>query len=165
MQELPSAIKRALLRKSADHDVRYRATHDAMTSLYNRAHFTEVLDRAVARMRRHSTSCAVIYIDLDGFKPINDKYGHASGDEALKAIGTRLLQSLRDCDSAARLGGDEFAVLVEDVYDRAAVRPVAQRILRALAEPISSPTVNARACRRQPRHRDVPDLGRATRSI
>jgi diguanylate cyclase (GGDEF)-like protein len=136
MQELPGAIKRALLRKSADHDVRYRATHDAMTSLYNRAHFTEVLDRAVARMRRHSTSCAVIYIDLDGFKPINDTYGHSIGDEALKAIGTRLIQSLRDCDSAARLGGDEFAVLVEDVYDRAAVRPVAQRILRTLAEPI-----------------------------
>jgi diguanylate cyclase (GGDEF)-like protein len=137
MQELPSAVKRALLRKSADHDVRYRATHDSMTALYNRAHFTEVLDRAVARMRRHSSGCAVIYIDLDGFKPINDQYGHAAGDEALKTIGTRLVQTLRDCDSAARLGGDEFAVLVEDVYDRAAVRPVAQRILRALAEPIS----------------------------
>lgn len=136
MQELPGAVKRALLRKSADHAVRYRATHDAMTTLYNRAHFIEMLERAVARMRRHATGCAVIYIDLDGFKPINDRFGHAAGDEALKTVAMRLMQSLRDCDSAARLGGDEFAVLIEDVYDRAALRPIAQRILRTLAEPI-----------------------------
>jgi diguanylate cyclase (GGDEF)-like protein len=136
-EELPAAITRGLLRKAADRDVRYRATHDSMTGLFNRARFIDALERAVARARRKSNICAVVYMDLDGFKPINDRHGHASGDTALKVVASRLSQAIRETDSAARLGGDEFAVLVEDIGDGAGVRPLAQRILRVLVEPIA----------------------------
>jgi diguanylate cyclase (GGDEF)-like protein len=135
--ELPAAITRGLLRKAADRDVRYRATHDSMTGLFNRTRFIDALERAVARARRKSSTCAVVYIDLDGFKPINDRHGHAAGDTALKVVASRLSQAIRETDSAARLGGDEFSILVEDVNDGAGVRPLAQRILRVLAEPIA----------------------------
>ena len=139
LEELPAAIKRAMLRKASDETIRYRATMDSMTGLFNRAHFVELLERAVARTRRGSTGCAVVYLDLDGFKPINDRYGHSAGDHALKTVAKRLRQSLRECDVAARLGGDEFALLIDDVSDRDHMVPVAQRVLRCLSEPISFP--------------------------
>lgn len=134
--ELAPALERALLRKSADREVRYRATHDPLTGLSNRARFVDALEHALARLRRNGTPPCVIYLDLDGFKPINDNLGHAAGDAVLREVASRLKQSLRECDLAARLGGDEFAVLIEDVVDRASVRPIAQRILRKLSQPI-----------------------------
>ena len=131
------ALERALLRKTADREVRYRALHDPLTGLANRARFVDSLERALARQRRQGNALCVVYIDLDGFKPINDELGHAAGDAVLREVANRLKQSLRECDLAARLGGDEFALLLEGGAERASMRPIAQRILRNLTQPIA----------------------------
>lgn len=137
--ELATAIRRAKLRNVAHQALRFRATHDALTHLYNRDHFVDVLKRALARSQRQSAHCGLIYIDLDDFKPINDRYGHAAGDLVLKTVAANLQKALRRSQSAARLGGDEFVVLIEDVHDTSVVRAVAQRVLGQLAEPITLP--------------------------
>lgn len=135
-QGLSIAIRKALLRKKADLKIRYRATHDPLTGIFNRSHFLETAARALTRNRRYSTGCGVVYIDLDNFKPINDQHGHHAGDKALKTIASRLQQTLRDGDIVARLGGDEFAILVEDVRDQDRLRAVAQRVLRLMGDPL-----------------------------
>jgi diguanylate cyclase (GGDEF)-like protein len=134
--ELVPALRRGHLRKNADRDVRYHATHDSLTGLLNGVRFHEQLGQAVARVRRQNSSCALLYIDLDGFKPVNDQYGHAAGDVVLCVVARRLREAIRECDTASRLGGDEFGVLLEDIHDRSAVRVVAQRVLRAVAAPV-----------------------------
>lgn len=134
---LLTTLRRARLRKQSDKKMRYRGSHDGLTGLFNAAQFREQLTQCVTRVRRDSTACAVLYLDLDGFKPVNDHFGHAAGDQVLRAVAARLEDAIRDCDRAARLGGDEFAVLLEDVYDQKAVRVVAQRILRTISAPIA----------------------------
>lgn len=136
LEQLPAAMRRALLRKKADSKIRYRATHDPLTGIFNRSHFLETTTRALTRNERYATGCGIVYIDLDNFKPVNDKYGHHAGDRALKQIAGRLQQTLRDGDIVARLGGDEFAILVEDVRDQERLRQVAQRVLKLIGEPI-----------------------------
>lgn len=133
---LTRAVRRARLRKQSDRKMRYRASHDQLTGLYNNAHFRERIAQCVARAQRDNTGSAVLYLDLDGFKPVNDRYGHAAGDQVLQAVAGRMLEAVRTCDVAARLGGDEFAVLLEDVYDRKTVQRVVQRLLRSVSAPI-----------------------------
>jgi diguanylate cyclase (GGDEF)-like protein len=96
---------------------RYQATHDALTGLPNRHLFMDRLSQAVERAVRHRTAFALLYIDIDGFKPVNDRHGHQGGDELLKGIAVRLTQTIRKSDTAARLGGDEFAVIMEEAAD------------------------------------------------
>lgn len=134
--ELPVAVRRARLRNLANQALRFRATHDALTRLYNRDHFGEVLRRGIARTSRKSSGCGLIYIDLDDFKPINDRYGHAAGDLVLKTVAGNLQQTLRRFECAARLGGDEFVILIEDVVDIGELSAVAERVLQQLSEPI-----------------------------
>lgn len=118
----------------------HRAEHDSLTGLVNRARFetrlTELLNPANAPTdSADARDIAVLFIDLDGFKPVNDQYGHAAGDAVLVAVGVRLRDSTRGTDLIARFGGDEFAVLLQ-VRDEAEMRTVAQRILNALRQPI-----------------------------
>ncbi|WP_412543266.1 GGDEF domain-containing protein [Longispora sp. K20-0274] len=108
----------------------HQAYHDRLTGLGNRALFTEYLDEAVAG----AGETAVIVLDLDDFKPVNDRYGHRAGDELLVAIAARLRGCVRDTDVLARLGGDEFGVVVAGP-DRAVVTAIAERIVAAVAEP------------------------------
>jgi diguanylate cyclase (GGDEF)-like protein len=109
----------------------HQAFHDPLTGLANRLLFR---DRAANALARRTGNAAILYIDLDDFKPINDTLGHEAGDDLLRAVAARIQGSLRTADTAARLGGDEFAVLLVDIREEHA-RVVADRILRALAEP------------------------------
>jgi len=112
------------------------ALHDPLTALPNRSLFMDRLGQALRRLDRRDRVLAVLFVDLDRFKAINDRFGHAAGDETLLAVGGRLREVLRPHDTVARLGGDEFVVLCEDLEDdRAAVR-VAERVLVALERPI-----------------------------
>jgi Amt family ammonium transporter len=90
------------------------ANYDALTGLTNRRFFFESVKYALIRAKRHHSACAILYFDLDGFKAINDQYGHEAGDSVLKETALRLALSVRENDILGRLGGDEFALLIED---------------------------------------------------
>ena len=102
-------------RKGLEEELKHQAFHDALSGLANRALFRDRLEHALARAARSSTSLAVLFLDLDDFKLVNDSLGHAAGDELLVAVAGRLASSLRAGDTAARFGGDEFAVLLEEI--------------------------------------------------
>jgi diguanylate cyclase (GGDEF)-like protein len=112
------------------------ARHDPLTGLANRRHFLEELDRRLALVGDEQIAFALMFVDLDRFKPINDVHGHAIGDQLLQAIGARLSACIRDDSFAARLGGDEFAVLLEGPGGREAVAAAARRVLHELSAPI-----------------------------
>ena len=115
--------------------VRHQAFHDPLTRLANRTLFRERLEHALTRTTRGLRSVAVLFVDLDDFKTVNDSRGHSVGDALLIAAGERLVAALRPGDTVARLGGDEFAILIEDIDDpREAVAP-AERILAAFSVP------------------------------
>ncbi len=117
--------------------LQHLAHHDALTDLPNRFLFAERLEHAIAASRRSRRTLAVLFLDLDRFKLINDSLGHPAGDAALRMVAARLRACLRAADTVARLGGDEFAVLLEDVATVDDVVPVASKLLRALAEPLN----------------------------
>jgi len=118
--------------KQLEQQLQHNAFHDALTGLANRALFADRLGHALARTDRGSSSLAVLLVDLDDFKSVNDSAGHAAGDRLLQAVGDRLRTQLRPGDTIARLGGDEFAVLLEDA-DGATATVAAARVQDALA--------------------------------
>ncbi len=118
-------------------DAVHRALHDPLTDLPNRALFLDRLGQAERRAARSGGALGVLFLDLDGFKTINDSLGHSRGDQLLQAVAGRLAGALRASDTAARLGGDEFAVLVEDLADEQEALAVARRILEALDTPFA----------------------------
>jgi Amt family ammonium transporter len=123
-------------RKQKEARLQHDALHDALTGLSNRALFMDRLTVALnRRLRRRDQNCGVLFLDLDRFKEINDKQGHAAGDELLIAVSERLRAALRPQDSAARLGGDEFAVLVENIVTINDLEIVAGRVSRELQRP------------------------------
>jgi diguanylate cyclase len=115
----------------------FRAFHDPLTGLPNRTLFMDRLERALARTERRTTKVAVLFVDLDDFKEVNDSFGHEAGDRVLVAVAHRLRGCLRPADTAARMGGDEFVVLVEDVEDALGAARLAERILDELGTPVS----------------------------
>ena len=115
--------------------IRHQALHDALTGLPNRVLILDRVDSMLARARRHHLPAAALFIDLDGFKDINDTLGHGAGDQLLQAVAVRLATVLRDSDSIGRLGGDEFVVLVEGASLDAGPELVAERVLDVLREP------------------------------
>jgi diguanylate cyclase (GGDEF)-like protein len=114
-----------------------QAFHDPLTKLPNRALFLDRLEHALARMDRRKRSVAVLFLDLDDFKPINDSRGHDAGDRLLVSVSQRLAECLRPEDTIARLGGDEFVVLLEDIDDVRFAQRVARRIAAALEAPFA----------------------------
>jgi diguanylate cyclase (GGDEF)-like protein len=117
-------------------EIRHRALHDGLTGLANRVLFRDRVELAVARSRRSGTQIAVLFLDLDDFKALNDTHGHARGDEVLAIAARRVSDVLRPSDTAARHGGDEFAILVEDIVDEADALTVATRLAEALRQPM-----------------------------
>jgi diguanylate cyclase (GGDEF)-like protein/PAS domain S-box-containing protein len=122
-------------RKAAEDNMRYLAHHDALTSLPNRFSLYERMDQLIAFARRFGTSVAVMLIDLDGFKTINDIFGHNTGDQLLIQVAKRLQQSVRDSDIVARLGGDEFVVVLSGLEKTADVAMIANKILEQVVAP------------------------------
>jgi diguanylate cyclase (GGDEF)-like protein len=114
----------------------HRATHDPLTKLANRALFLDHLERALAFGARYARKTGLLFVDLDGFKSVNDTLGHAKGDQLLQLVAERLQGCVRRSDSVARLGGDEFVVLLPDVTSRRDVAHVRDTILSCLAEPV-----------------------------
>ena len=123
------------LRKALRH-ARHRSTHDSLTGLPNRTLFDERLAAAVARSVRSVSQLAVAYVDLDGFKSVNDEMGHAVGDALLRRVAKRLKRSVRAGDTTARLGGDEFALILEPVASDRHAAAIAQTLLTRLSEPV-----------------------------
>jgi diguanylate cyclase (GGDEF)-like protein/PAS domain S-box-containing protein len=115
----------------------HQAFHDPLTGLVNRAAFSDRVEHALTRVERNDTTLAVLFLDLDNFKTINDSLGHAAGDQVLITIAERLRECLRASDAAARLGGDEFAILLEDVSDLHNVVSAAERLLESLRQPFT----------------------------
>ena len=122
--------------REAEEQLRRQALYDPLTGLANRVHFTERLNHAVATRKRSGRQTALLFVDLNNFKSINDRFGHHAGDAALQALAEQLESVIRTGDTAARLGGDEFGVILQSVHDPAEASGVAQRLHRALAEPL-----------------------------
>jgi diguanylate cyclase (GGDEF)-like protein/PAS domain S-box-containing protein len=122
-------------RKALQEEIERLAFHDPLTGLANRRLFLDRLDHALAGQRRSGRACAVLFLDLDDFKKVNDALGHGAGDELLCVVAERLLASVRPADTVARLGGDEFAMLLEDV-DLATSTRLAERLEAELRLPI-----------------------------
>ena len=134
LQSIGSQVAQYLQRKQAEEALRFVATHDSLTGLPNRVMFGQRLDHAINQAKRHGRRLAVLFIDLDRFKVINDTLGHEFGDTLLRDVAQRLLHNLRASDTVARLGGDEFVVLLEEVSAPMSVGGVAQKLIGALAQ-------------------------------
>jgi len=124
--------------RQAEEKLRFLAHHDPLTGLTNRSLFNDRLDLALRAAHRHQDSLAVLFLDIDDFKHINDTHGHAAGNRVLCAIARRLEQCVRDTDTVARMGGDEFTVLLTDIQSVDAVSIKVQQIAAAMAEPLST---------------------------
>jgi diguanylate cyclase (GGDEF)-like protein/PAS domain S-box-containing protein len=123
-------------RKAFEAQLEHQAFHDPVTQLPNRALLNERVRHALARARRENTTLAVIFLDIDDFKTINDSLGHVAGDRVLLEVAKRLATSIRVSDTAARFGGDEFAVLLEDITGPEEVLDTAERVVERLLEPL-----------------------------
>jgi len=122
-------------RKLAEEKIAHLAHYDLITDLPNRTLFYDRLEHAIAQARRYKQRVAVLFLDLDGFKKVNDNFGHQVGDGLLKGVATRLNENTRGMDTVARVGGDEFIFILNDIEhaDNAAV--VAKKVVDALAQP------------------------------
>lgn len=120
------------LRELSEHD----ALHDPLCGVANRRLFMERLDQALARTRRYAKNAAVLFIDLNDFKQVNDRYGHTFGDKVLKHVAGSIAGAIREIDTIARFGGDEFVVLLEDMEDTRLATQIADRVIERLDSPL-----------------------------
>ena len=136
-QKLFTAVLRDISeRKENEERIRRLAHHDSLTGLPNRNLLHDRMAQALARVRRNGGRLAILFVDLDKFKPINDKYGHKVGDAVLVEVAKRMLDSVRNSDTVARIGGDEFAVIAEDISRPAEAAKIAAKIVSHLSTPI-----------------------------
>lgn len=122
----------------AEEELRFLAHHDPLTKLTNRSVFNVRLDAALRAARRHGSTLALLFLDIDDFKGINDVHGHATGDRVLCEVARRLEGCVRETDTVARMGGDEFTVLLTDLDAPGAVYEKVEQILAAMAEPLGA---------------------------
>ena len=135
--QLVAVTRDVSARKDAENRLAHQALHDSLTGLPNRTLFRDRLEHALARAERHPGGVAVLFVDLDRFKLINDSFGHAAGDRLLCDVAARLRRALRPADTIARFGGDELTVLCEDLDGEAGARTIAQRIAALFEEPFA----------------------------
>src|SRR3981081_3738802 len=122
--------------KRREREIRHLAYHDVLTNLPNRMLFQERIEEALSRARERNTTAALMCLDLDNFKYVNDTLGHSAGDDLLKCVSTRLRSCLRDSDTIARLGGDEFGIVITDLQDAEYATALARRLSDAVNQPI-----------------------------
>lgn len=137
-RQLNREIARREAAEKLAHDT---ARHDPLTGLANRRRFREAIQASVARPENAQATCAVIYIDLDGFKPVNDRHGHAAGDIVLIEVAERIAYAAPNGATVARLGGDEFGLVLSDIGNPEALVFLSQRLQRDIAKPITSDEV------------------------
>jgi diguanylate cyclase (GGDEF)-like protein len=137
VQAIANLLATAVGRHRAEDEFRYQALHDPLTGLPNRALFADRLELALAQAERRDSAVAVLFLDLDDFKVVNDSLGHSAGDELLRASAGRLVSLLRPGDTVARFGGDEFVMICGDLRDAGHAESIAQRVLARLAEPLT----------------------------
>jgi diguanylate cyclase (GGDEF)-like protein/PAS domain S-box-containing protein len=135
LQALANVLADAIERQAIEDGIRERALHDPLTGLPNRALFVDRLEHALSRLGRQRSLCAILFLDLDHFKLVNDSLGHHIGDELLAAAAPRLKQALRSSDTVARFGGDEFGILLEDIASERDAIESAERIAAIFARP------------------------------
>ncbi len=133
-------VTESSLNEAKAHD---KATHDALTGLPNRTLFFHDINNAVYRAKRDNDKLALLYVDLDGFKEVNDRFGHDAGDDLLKEVAQRLKGIIRDSDTIARMGGDEFTIVLNNTSDADNVSLVAHKIITALSVPFD---LNQKQC-------------------
>ena len=134
-QTISGHIGQFIARKQAERNLQFVASHDALTGLFNRSMFGQRLQQALAQAHRHERKLAVLFIDLDGFKLINDELGHDAGDVLLADLANRLRECMREGDTLGRMGGDEFVVLIEGYEQDAQLVEVARKVLETVAQP------------------------------
>jgi len=122
-------------KRRSEKEIEYKAYHDALTGLPNRQLFLDRLAQAIARAKRPGSMFAILFVDLDGFKHINDNLGHATGDLLLQGVSIRLVGCAREEDTVSRLGGDEFTIIIEDIQGAHEASEVARRAVESFAEP------------------------------
>jgi len=122
--------------KESEHILEHQALHDPLTDLPNRAMFMDSLNRALSHGRRHGHPVGILFLDLNGFKQVNDMYGHETGDQVLRVAAERLRLSVRPEDMVSRYGGDEFAILLSDITSEEQLAEISQRLVRRLSAPI-----------------------------
>ncbi|TLS65993.1 diguanylate cyclase [Mariprofundus erugo] len=122
-------------RKASEKRLMQMAHFDQLTGLANRGLFLDRVDQALAQARRHKQGFAILYLDLDGFKAVNDSLGHKAGDELLTEVAHRLRASVREVDTVARMGGDEFTIILNEVSCRTSVQHVADNLIKQVAQP------------------------------
>ena len=122
--------------KANEEKLAYLASHDALTELPNRLHFANNLSKTIQRAKRHNSRFAVLFMDMDRFKEVNDTLGHEIGDRLLQEVARRLRNTLREEDTVARFGGDEFAVILPDIHSNDDALKIAQKIAKAIEEPV-----------------------------
>ncbi|MBF0169814.1 MAG: GGDEF domain-containing protein, partial [Nitrospinae bacterium] len=124
-------------RKLALQRVTQLANYDILTGCANRRLFFELVKQGQSRVRRHHTPAALFYVDLDGFKQVNDRYGHGAGDMVLKEVARRMQRAVRENDLLGRLGGDEFALLAEEIPDRETAVALGEKLIATTREPVT----------------------------
>src|SRR5205823_10332005 len=134
-QTVSSHIAQFIARKQAERNLQFVASHDALTGLFNRSMFGQRLQQALAQAHRHDRRLAVLFIDLDGFKRVNDLLGHDAGDVLLTELANRLRECMRESDTLGRMGGDEFVVLIEGYEEESQLLEVARKILETVDQP------------------------------
>jgi diguanylate cyclase (GGDEF)-like protein len=135
--ELMTGLIGAAVYKASDfNDLYHKATHDPLTGVSNRALFYDRLRQGLLLATRRASALGIVNLDMDGLKPINDRFGHRAGDAAIREIASRLRRVCRQSDTVARLGGDEFGVVLPDVKDRASVEQYAGRISAEIDAPL-----------------------------
>jgi diguanylate cyclase (GGDEF)-like protein len=164
--QLSRAIRFAIERAHSEQQLAHRALHDALTGLPNRVLFLDRLTYALAQTDRQESSAGVFFLDLDGFKGVNDRLGHLAGDELLRSIAGRLLAWVRPGDTVSRFGGDEFTVLVREVGGAEEALAIAQRLTEAVRAPVAvageevslTPSIGIALGRSSDRLEDLLDL-------
>jgi diguanylate cyclase (GGDEF)-like protein/PAS domain S-box-containing protein len=134
-QNAAAHIGQFIARKTAERNLQFVASHDALTGLFNRSMFSQRLQQALAQAQRHERQLAVLFIDLDGFKTINDTLGHDAGDVLLADLAVRLRECMREGDTLGRMGGDEFVVLIEGYREDTQLLEVARKVIETVAQP------------------------------